>query len=162
RTSSAVSRLEALSGFQSKATRERAGTAALNSCSRLGCTSGPRMVLPVMLPPGWARPCTSPVHTTSPTAIITMGIVVVAALAAMLGAVPKVAIPSTGRRARSVAASASRSGAPIGTAIFKRNVLAFQIAEIAQSLPESIPHRRIIDDADARNPSLLLRARRER
>src|SRR5262249_28315335 len=35
-------------------------------------------------------------------------------------------------------------------------------AEIAQSLPESIPHRRIIDDADARNPSLLLRARRER
>src|SRR5215471_19005481 len=53
RTSSAVSRLEALSGFHSKATRERAGTAALNSCSRLGCTSGPRGVLPVMLPPGW-------------------------------------------------------------------------------------------------------------
>src|SRR5262249_20515505 len=53
-------------------------------------------------------------------------------------------------------------GRAIGTAIFKRNVLAFQIAEIAQSLPESIPHRRIIDDADARNPSLLLRARRER
>src|SRR5262249_18993763 len=53
-------------------------------------------------------------------------------------------------------------GRAIGTAIFKRNVLAFQIAEIAQSLPESIPHRRIIDDADARNPSLLLSDRRER
>jgi len=53
RTSSAVSGLEALSGFHSKATRERAGTAALNSCSRLGCTSGPSGVLLVMLPPGW-------------------------------------------------------------------------------------------------------------
>src|SRR5262249_29366337 len=53
-------------------------------------------------------------------------------------------------------------GRAVGTAIFKRNVLAFQIAEIVQALPESIPHRRIIDDADARNPSLLLRARRDR
>src|SRR5262249_51349254 len=53
-------------------------------------------------------------------------------------------------------------GHAISTAIFKRKVLAFQIAEIAQSLPESIPHRRVIDDADARNLSLLLRMRRER
>src|SRR5262249_61335681 len=32
----------------------------------------------------------------------------------------------------------------------------------AQSLPEGIPHRRVIDDADARYLSLLLRPRHER
>src|SRR5262245_39622040 len=48
-------------------------------------------------------------------------------------------------------------------AIFKGDVLAHHIAIIAQALPEVIPYRCIIHDADARNPATrLLRARRER
>src|SRR5437773_10416808 len=47
--------LEALSGFQRKATRETVGIASLRICSRLAPTSGPRMVLPVIFPPGRAR-----------------------------------------------------------------------------------------------------------
>src|SRR6266487_1040865 len=46
-TSSNWRTLEALSGFQRKATRETVGIASLRTCSRLAPTSGPRMVLPV-------------------------------------------------------------------------------------------------------------------
>ena len=50
------------------------------------------------------------------------------------------------------------------SAIFKGDVLAHHVAIIAQALPEVIPYRGIINDADARNPATrrLLRARRER
>jgi hypothetical protein len=52
-------------------------------------------------------------------------------------------------------------GCAVGSAIFECDVLAFEIPELAQPLPESVPHRRVVDDADARNFPLLLRARRE-
>src|SRR5262249_53176831 len=79
--------LEALSGFQRKATRKTVGMASLRICSRLAPTSGPRMVLPVIFPPGRARLGTSPARTGSPIEIMTMGIVVVACLAAKLAGV---------------------------------------------------------------------------
>src|SRR5262249_53036823 len=104
--------LEALSGLKRKATRETVGITSLRICSRLAPTSGPRMVLPVIFPPGRARLGTSPARTGSPIEIMTMGTVVVACLAAKLAGVPKVAITSTGRRTSAAAASASRSGAP--------------------------------------------------
>ena len=65
-----------------------------------------------MLPPGRARLVTRPARTGSPTPIITIGSVVVASLAACVGAVPKVAIRSTGRRMSSPTMVARRSGAP--------------------------------------------------
>src|SRR5256885_2083821 len=68
--------LEALSGFQRKATRKTVGMASLRICSRLAPRSGPRMVLPVIFPPGRARLGTSPARTGSPIEIMTMGIVV--------------------------------------------------------------------------------------
>src|ERR1700730_18127914 len=83
---------EALSGFQRKATREREGMTSLRSCKRLPATSGPRMVFPVILPPGRARLDTSPAPTGSPIPIMMMGIVVVACLAARVGGVPNVAM----------------------------------------------------------------------
>jgi len=103
---------EALSGFQRKATREREGITSLRSCNRLPATSGPRMVFPVILPPGLLKLATSPAPTGSPTPIMTMGIVVVACLAASVGGVPNVAMRSTGRWTISAAAHASRSGRP--------------------------------------------------
>src|SRR5215813_2229932 len=63
--------LEALSGFQRKATRETVGITSLRICSRLAPTSGPRTLLPVIFPPGRARLGTSPARTGSPIEIIT-------------------------------------------------------------------------------------------
>ena len=73
------------------------------------------MVLPVMLPPGLARFVTNPDLTGSPTEIATIGIEVVALLAAKAAGVPKVAITSTEWRTSSAAARASRSGLPSAT-----------------------------------------------
>src|SRR6266498_2995918 len=68
--------------------------------------------VPSELPPGLSKLATSPAPTGSPTPIITMGIVVVACLAARVGGVPNVAMRSTGRWASSAATHASRSGSP--------------------------------------------------
>src|SRR4029434_2861399 len=76
--------LEALSGFQRKATRETVGIASVRRCRRFAPASGPMMLLPVIFPPGRARLGTSPVRTGSPIEIMTMGIVVVDCLGAEL------------------------------------------------------------------------------
>src|SRR5215471_18871826 len=86
-TSSNWRTLEALSGLKRKATREAVGIASLRICSRLVPTFGPTLVLPVIFPPGRARLGTSPARTGSPMEIMTMGIVVVACLAAKLAGV---------------------------------------------------------------------------
>ena len=71
-----------------KAMREMVGTASLKICSRLAPTSGPRMVFPVTLPPGRAMLATVSSHQGSPIAIMTIGMVAVASLAARVGGVP--------------------------------------------------------------------------
>src|SRR5262249_45946901 len=58
-------------------------------------------------------------------------------------------------------------GEPIGFAlrrtVFKGDGLAFDIAEVAQPLPERVPYRCVVDNADPWNLGwALLRARRER
>src|SRR5690242_14600768 len=58
--------------------------------------SGPRMVFPVILPPGCARLVTSPDPIGSPIDIATMGMVLVARCAAWARGVPKATITSTG------------------------------------------------------------------
>ena len=48
-------------------------------------------------------------------------------------------------------------------AIFDGDVAAFDVAKIVEALTEVIPYRRVIDNANARNPyAPLLRSRRER
>src|SRR5262245_16409958 len=71
-----------LVGLTSRPTTVAAGTSSCSSSSRFGCTSAFSDVTPVMLPPGRARLVTSPIATGSDATSKTIGIVVVAALAA--------------------------------------------------------------------------------
>src|SRR5262249_20191955 len=65
-------------GCQRTPTRESSGSPSLSRAKRLGTSSGPRKVVPVMFPPGRAMLATSPSCTGSPMAVTTIGIVVVA------------------------------------------------------------------------------------
>src|SRR6266700_2033271 len=57
------------------------------------------------------------------------------------------------RRAPASRSSSSMLGYPV-----LGDVLAFDVSELAQGLPESLPDRRIVEDADARDFGRLLRA----
>ena len=68
------------------------------------------MLIPVMLPPGRARLATSPVSTgLAEMPPMTMGIVLVACLAAKLAGVPDATMSSTFKVTSSAASSGSRS-----------------------------------------------------
>src|SRR5262245_45454455 len=93
-------------GCQRTATRLTPGTACL-SCSRhLPTNSGVRLDNPVTLPPGRARPLTSPLVTGSATPAKTIGMVLVACLAARAAGVFPVTMTST----LSATSSAARAG----------------------------------------------------
>src|SRR2546426_9224183 len=66
---------------------------SLSSSSSFAMSSGTESVEPVMLPPGRARLATTPVATASPMPTMTMGIVVVACLAARAPGVPTTPMP---------------------------------------------------------------------
>jgi hypothetical protein len=51
---------------------------------------------------------------------------------------------------------------PLAVAVLIGDVLPFDVAELAQSLSEGLPHRRIVEDTNARHLRRLLRMRRER
>ena len=74
--------LAALVGLTSTATRVAAGTSSRKSSSRFAANSLREKIDPVRLPPGRARLATRPSLTGSSPTTKTMGIVVVAALAA--------------------------------------------------------------------------------
>src|SRR5262245_1049815 len=76
------------SGFQRNATLVSAGRSSLRSCSCFAVRSNARDVEPVMFPPGFAKLTTSPLPTGSPTIVITMGIELVASLAALVATPP--------------------------------------------------------------------------
>ena len=80
--------LTGLWGLESAAVREMRGYASLSTSSRFALSFGRKNVDPVMLPSGLARLETRPVATASPLIAITMGIVVVACLAARVPGVP--------------------------------------------------------------------------
>ena len=79
---------------------------SLRSCSRLALKSGSMLVNPVTLPPGRARPATRPSPTRSPAPPTTIGIVLVACLAAIAACVPWTTIMSTPRLTSSAAKGA--------------------------------------------------------
>ena len=64
------------------------GTASLSTSSLLVISSDAKLESPVTLPPGRARLATRPAPTGSPAFVITMGMVVVAFLAANAAGVP--------------------------------------------------------------------------
>src|SRR5262249_33615640 len=54
-------------------------------------------------------------------------------------------------------------GHALAVAVFVVDALAFDVAELAQGLAEAMPHRRVVNDSDARYTRwLLLRLRRQR
>src|SRR5207248_6528566 len=53
-------------------------------------------------------------------------------------------------------------GHALAVTVFVVDALAFDVAELAQSLAEAMPHWGVVDDADARDFRGLLCARRER
>jgi len=53
-------------------------------------------------------------------------------------------------------------GRALAVAVLVGDVLAFDVAELAQGLAEGLPHGRIVEDADARDFSRLLRRCRKR
>ena len=93
------------------ATRASDGTASRSSSSRLPSSSAPVEIRkPVTFPPGRARPATRPCRTRSIAAApMTMGIVLVARLAATSAGPPSVTITSSGNVTRSAASAGSRS-----------------------------------------------------
>jgi hypothetical protein len=101
--------------LQRNATRVRFGIVSLTSSNRLQANSGARLEKPVRFPPGREKLATSPRATGSPPrASATMGIVVVAFLAARATWTPPypATTTSTLRRTRSPARSGSRSYFP--------------------------------------------------
>ena len=86
------------------------GTSSRRSSSRFGTSSPMTRLTPVRLPPGRERLATSPSLTGSSGTVNTIGMVVVAALAARAGAVPPCArMTVTCLRTRSAASPGSRS-----------------------------------------------------
>jgi hypothetical protein len=99
-----------LFGLSSTAKRTAFGSSSCKNPSRLAPSSAFREVIPVTLPPGRLRLATRPNSTGSPPTPNTIGIVVVAALAASAdGVLAGVAITATRRRTRSAANSGSRA-----------------------------------------------------
>ena len=80
-----VSAMAALVGLTSTATRAAPGTSSRSSSSRFAANSPLKKLTPVRLPPGRARLATRPSLTGSSPTRKTIGMVVVAALAANAG-----------------------------------------------------------------------------
>src|SRR4029077_13474956 len=94
-----------LVGLTRSATTAAPGTNSCSSSSRFGPSSTDKLTTPVRLPPGLFRLATSPTATGSVAVSKTIGIVVVAALAANDEAASDAAITVTRRRTRSAASA---------------------------------------------------------
>ncbi len=101
-----------LSGLKRTPIRCARGKISFSSSSRFALSSGLKMLDPVIFPPGRARLATKPNATGSPLVTMTIGIVVVAFLAARIAGDPAVSMTSTLRRTNSAANSGSRSNFP--------------------------------------------------
>ena len=89
--------------------RELPGTVSLSSSSRFGSKSKVMLVIPVTFAPGCARLATNPVSTASNGVNITMGMVVVAFLAAAISQLASATMRSTFSWTSSVARAGKRS-----------------------------------------------------
>src|SRR5258706_225977 len=90
------------------ARRASLGRTSLSNSSRLPDRSAPSVDNPVIFPPGRARLVTNPLPTGSGSCKKTMGIVVVASLAARVSVAPVVTITSTLSRTSSAARAGAR------------------------------------------------------
>ena len=90
------------------------------------------------LPPGRARLATRPAATGSTPLAITIGMVVVAFLAANAAGVDVTTIRSTLRRTKSAASSGRRSGFCLGKPVLDGDILSLNPSKLAQLLPERL------------------------
>ena len=150
-------------GVRRNPTRASLGIASLSISSLLVISSDAKLENPVTLPPGRARLATKPAPTGSPAFVITIGMVVVAFLAANTAGAPEATIRSTLRRTRSAASSGRRSGFPLRESVLDGDVFPFNPAKLAQLLPERLQEARdtrssaCIEETDAEDFSCLLR-----
>jgi hypothetical protein len=114
-------------------------------------------VLPVMFPPGRARLATGPDRITNPNHDDGDG------RRRLLGRMRRQR--AVGRnQVHRAANELGRHGrepvwCPLAVAVFIGDVLPFDVSEFVQGLAEGLPHRRIVEDADARDFLRLLGAR---
>src|SRR5262245_42922635 len=99
----------ASAGLTSNATRVAMGKRSRRNPSRLAASSAAKKVMPVTFPPGWLRLATRPSPTGSAAVENTIGIVVVAVLAASAAGVMEVVITATLRRIKAATSSGNRS-----------------------------------------------------
>ena len=96
-----------VAGSHRTATRTAVGAAAFSSSSRFALSSDARMLIPVTLPPGWARFATFPSPARSSVSAM-MGVVDVACRAARINKSPIAMIASNLSRASSAARAGKR------------------------------------------------------
>jgi hypothetical protein len=103
-----------LSAVTITATRLKPGTSPARSSIRFALNTCSRLARPMMLPQGRARLAIKPRPAGSlAIAVMTIGTVLVACLAAWAAAVPAATITSTGRRASSAATGITASRCPL-------------------------------------------------
>ena len=129
-------------GNRRSPTRASLGIASLSISSLLVFSSDAKLESPVTLPPGRARLATKPAPTGSPALVITIGMVVVALLAANAAGVPEATIRSTLRRTKSAASSGRRSGFCSANRYSMVIFFPFNPAKLAQLLPERVQEDR--------------------
>src|SRR2546425_3281793 len=137
-------------GFPSVATRFRRGTSCLRRSRRFPVRSTPMSVFPVMLPPGWERLVTRPEPTGSETAVKTMGIEVVAPLAARAAGVVAATITSTLRRTSLFGECGERLITALGESALDQDVLTFDVAERPEPFTEGLKVGRVVPRPDCR------------
>ena len=120
-------------------TRTSLGTASLSISSLLLFSSVAKVESPVTLPPGRARLATRPAPTGSPAIAITMGIVVVARLAANAGGVVR---HDQINLRRTSPPQAQAGPFALSKPVLDGNVLSLDPSKLAQLLPERIHENR--------------------
>ena len=120
-------------------TRLTLGTACLSSSRHLPTISGSTCdVNPVMLPPGRPKLVTSPLVTGSPAPMKTMGMVLVACLAARAASVGGATMTSTWSATSSAASAGEPLDLPLGISVFDHDGAALDVPKATQSLTEGL------------------------
>src|SRR5215472_9231512 len=105
--------------------------------SRLAFTSNAKTLIPVTLPPGFARFAMRPSATGSSPTPNTIGIVAVAAFAASeAGVLPGVAITATRRRIKLSSKIGQARILTFQPMVFDHDILLLIVADFAQPLPK--------------------------
>ena len=127
-----------LSASQRTPTRDIPGTTSVSNSSRFPLNSRVSLVSPVIFPPGRAKLSIIPVATGSPVVTMTMGIVLVACLAARIAAGSckdkhiDLELHEFGHKAGDTVQLS------LSVAILNQDVFPLDVTEISQPLPECL------------------------